>query len=141
MTGISARKLRWWDQQGLVKPGIIPRRQRWQTRRYTLQDIVCLLVVKALREKGLSLQKIRKSVDRIKEIGVEFPLAQLRMACLAHSVIMKKGDKYIDPLSGQMVIAEALEIIRPHLGNRRLAPAERAVQRTNQQYEAIVANL
>ena len=98
-------------------------------------------MVKALREKGLSLQKIRKSVDRIKEIGVEFPLAQLRMACLAHSVIMKKGDKYIDPLSGQLVIAEALEIIRPHLGNRRLAPAERAVQRTNLQYESIVANM
>ena len=40
LTGISARKLRWWDQIGLVKASASLEGGRW--RRYTLQDIVCL---------------------------------------------------------------------------------------------------
>ena len=135
LTGISTRKLRWWDQQGLLKPAINPNRKRYQTRRYTLQDIVCILVVKALREKGLSLQMIRKSVERVQVTGVEHPLAKLRVACLANTVFFKKDGKYFEPISGQMVIEEALEEIRPRLERRRLAPAERAIERANTQYQ------
>ena len=129
-TGISARQLRWWDEIGLVKPSASPDRVRWHSRRYDLQDIVCILVVKALRGKGISIQKIRQSVERIKDIGIHHPLAQLRVACLPHSVIFKKGGKFIDPISGQMVFAEALEEIRPEFKNKGYAAVEREVKKS-----------
>ena len=126
--------MRWWDKQDLVKPGAYLGRKRYQTRRYTLQNMICILVVKALREKGLSLQTIRKSVERVQITGVQHPLAKLRVACLANAIFFKKDGKYFEPISGQMVIEQALEEIRPQLNRRRLAPTERAVQRANKHY-------
>jgi len=134
-TGVSARKLRWWDQQGLVKPGKSPGRNPLQTRRYTLQDMVCILVVKSLREKGLSLQKIRESVERVQITGVEHPLAKLRVACLANSVFFKRDGKYFEPISGQMVIEEALDEIRPRLKPRQFGPINRIVKNGSKHFK------
>jgi DNA-binding transcriptional MerR regulator len=139
ITKVSARKLRWWDQQGLIKPGAFPGRKRCQTRRYTLQNVVCVLVIKALRDKGVSLQKIRESVDRIKITGVDLPLAKLRVACLAHSIVFKRDGKFFDPLSGQLAIEEALEVIRPHFERRRISHLERSVERANTYYQKKMA--
>ena len=139
LTKVSARKLRWWDTQGLIKPGAFPARKFRQRRRYTLQDIICILVVRTLRDNGMSLQKIRESVDKIEINGISHPLARLRIACLAHTIIVKIEGKYLEPLSGQMVIEQCLEEIRPQLERRRLAPAERAVERVNQNYGKKIA--
>ncbi|MBU0699668.1 MAG: MerR family transcriptional regulator, partial [Proteobacteria bacterium] len=134
-TGVSARRLRWWDKKGLIKPTINPGRKPHQARRYTIRDLICILVVRDLKEKGLSLQIIRKSVERIKATGIEHPLSRLRVACLSSSVFFKKDGKYIDPISGQIVIEEAIEKIRPKLENRRLAPAVRAIERENKNFQ------
>ncbi|MFA4902012.1 MAG: MerR family transcriptional regulator [Desulfobaccales bacterium] len=139
LTKVSARRLRWWDQQGLVKPGAFPGRKIRQRRRYTLQDIICILVVKKLRDNGMSLQKIREVVDKIEVNGITRPLAKLRVACLAHTIVAKIEGKYLEPLSGQLVIEQCLEEIRPQLERRRLAPAERAVERANIDYEKKIA--
>lgn len=139
MTKVSGRKLRWWDQQGLLKPRGFPGRKTGQRRRYSLQDVICALVIKGLRDKGVSLQKIRETVDRIEITGIDHPLSKFRVACLAHTVIVKRDGKYLEPISGQMVIEEALEVIRPQLERRRVAPAERAVERAKLNYEKEVA--
>ncbi len=123
-TGVSARQLRWWEEQGLIKPGALPGRKSGQTRRYTLRDLMCIIMVKALRDRGVSLQKIRKSVDSIKKrTVVENPLSQLRVACLANRVLFKKGDNYLE-ISGQAVIQETLEKIRPELRRRGISEQE-----------------
>jgi len=140
MTRVSPRKLRWWGQIGLITPGASPTRRSRQRRRYTLQDIICLLVVKALRDNGVSLKKIKESMDRIGETGIDHPLAKFRVACLAHTVIIKKDGRYFEPISGQMVIEEALDLIRPHLERRRLAPTERAINMANLQYKEKIGN-
>ena len=140
ITRVSARKLRWWDEQGLIKPGGFPARKSGQRRRYTLQNIICILVVKTLRDNGMSLQKIRKVVDKIEINGITHPLAKLRVACLTHTIVVKIEGKYLEPLSGQMVIEHCLEEIRPQLERRRFAPAERAVERVNQNYGEKIAN-
>jgi hypothetical protein len=140
ITQVSARKLRWWDKQGLLKPGGLPERKRWQTRRYTLQDIVCVLVIKALRDRGVSLQRIRETVLRISVIGIEMPLAKFRAACLSNSVILKMDGKYIDPISGQMAFENALETIRPHIKRRSFATTKRDVELSNIHYGEKVAH-
>ena len=88
----------------------------------------------------MSLQKIRETVEKIEINGIDHPLAKLRMACLAHTIVVKMEGKYLEPLSGQMVIEQCLEEIRPKLERRRLAPAERAVERINQNYEKKIAS-
>lgn len=137
MTGVSARQLRWWEEQKLINPGALPGRKSGQTRRYTLQDLICIIMIRALRDKGVSLQKIRKSVERIKDTGVQNPLAQLRVACLANRVVFKKGNKYLE-VSGQTVIQETLEKIRPEL--RRRGISEQEVKQANRDYLKKVAS-
>ena len=134
ITGVSPRQLRWWDKQNVVKPTASASRSRWQTRCYSLPDLICVLVIKQLREKGVSLKRIRDSVQRTRVTGVQHPLARLRVACLAHTIVFKKDGKYLDPISGQMVIEEALEKIRPHIERARLAPTERALQKAHRHY-------
>lgn len=137
MTGVSARQLRWWEKKGLINPGALPGRKSGQTRRYTLQDILCIIMIKALRDRGVSLQNIRKSVDRIKGTGVKNPLSQLRVACLANRVVFKKGDNYLE-ISGQTVIQETLEKIRLEL--RRRGISEQEVEIANRDYLEKVAS-
>jgi DNA-binding transcriptional MerR regulator len=136
MTGVSARQLRWWEKQRLIKPGGLPSRKSGETRRYTLQDLTCIIIIKALRDRGVSLQKIRNSVDRIKGAGVQHPLSQLRVACLANRVVFKRGDNYLE-VSGQTVIQETLEKIRPEL--RRRGISEQEVEIANRHYLEKVA--
>ena len=84
----------------------------------------------------MSLQSIRKSVDTIKGTDVQNPLSQLRVACLANRVVFKKGDNYLE-ISGQTIIQETLEKIRPEL--RRRGISEQEVEVANRQYLEKVA--
>jgi DNA-binding transcriptional MerR regulator len=135
-TGVSARQLRWWQKQGLIKPGALLGRKSGQTRRYTLQDLICVILIKALRDRGVGLQRIRKSVDRIKDTGVQNPLSQLRVACLANRIVFKKDANYLE-ISGQTIIQETLKKIRPEL--RRRGISEQEVEVANRQYLEKVA--
>ena len=52
---VSARQLQWWDERDVISP-----RHTDHRRLYLLNDVLQVLTVAALREKGLSLQKIRR---------------------------------------------------------------------------------
>lgn len=53
---ISLRQLQWWDEQGLVSPP----RDGNANRTYRTADVTAVLLIAALRKKGLSLQKLRR---------------------------------------------------------------------------------
>ena len=55
LSGVSLRQLQWWDERKLVSPRIEDHR-----RLYTSEQVLEILIVAALRRKGLSLQKLRK---------------------------------------------------------------------------------
>ena len=57
LTGISARQLQWWDERGIV----IPVRDGHR-RLYSLDDLAEVAVICELRERGFSLQKIRRII-------------------------------------------------------------------------------
>ena len=52
---MSPRQLQWWDERGIVRPARLGHR-----RVYSLQDLAEVAVIGALRERGFSLQKVRK---------------------------------------------------------------------------------
>jgi DNA-binding transcriptional MerR regulator len=62
LAGVSMRRLRYWEDAGLVVPSIKRRLSEHNTvRLYSYQDLLALLVVSALRtERNMSLQKIRR---------------------------------------------------------------------------------
>jgi DNA-binding transcriptional MerR regulator len=56
-TGISPRQLQWWDERGIVVPV-----RDGHNRVYSLDDLAEVAVICELRERGFSLQKIRRVI-------------------------------------------------------------------------------
>jgi DNA-binding transcriptional MerR regulator len=57
LTGITLRQLQWWDERRIV----VPERQG-RRRLYSLGNLAELAVIAELRDKGFSLQRVRKVV-------------------------------------------------------------------------------
>ncbi len=55
LTGITARQLQWWDERGVVRP-----QRQGRNRFYSMADLAEVTVICELRDKGFSLQRIRK---------------------------------------------------------------------------------
>jgi DNA-binding transcriptional MerR regulator len=70
----TANQIKYWVKVGIVSP-----ERRGKTGFYSLKDIIKLKVLSSLREKGLSLQKIRKGIKNLSEIlpNEEDPLSRL----------------------------------------------------------------
>ena len=56
LTGITARQLQWWDERGIVVPS-----RQGHKRIYSLDDLAEVAILCELRQRGFSLQKIRRS--------------------------------------------------------------------------------
>src|SRR2546426_10260826 len=57
MTGITPRQLQWWDERGIVVPA-----REGHRRLYSMEDLSEVAVICELRERGFSLQRVRKVV-------------------------------------------------------------------------------
>ncbi len=55
ITGITARQLQWWDERGVVRA-----ERQGRNRFYSMADLAEVTVICELRDKGFSLQRIRK---------------------------------------------------------------------------------
>jgi DNA-binding transcriptional MerR regulator len=55
LTGITARQLQWWDERGVVKPA-----REGHRRLYSMNHLTEVAVICQLRQKGFSLQGVRK---------------------------------------------------------------------------------
>jgi DNA-binding transcriptional MerR regulator len=76
LTGLSARRLQYWDETDFIRPSVAARQGRGWPRLYAFQDIVQLRIAAMLRDR-LSLQALR----RLKSIlDVDAPFATLRFA-------------------------------------------------------------
>jgi len=65
LTGITARQLQWWDERGIVVPA-----RQGHRRTYSFEDLTEVAVICELRNKGFSLQRMRKVVRFLqKEFG------------------------------------------------------------------------
>ncbi len=54
-TGITLRQLQWWDERGMVVP-----RREGHRRLYSIEDMAEVAVICELRQRGFSLQRVRK---------------------------------------------------------------------------------
>ncbi len=112
--GIPLRVIDYWDRTNFIKPSINEATGYGSTRLYSFTDLIQFKVAKFLRDQGLSLQKIRKSLNYLRKHlpEIEKPLAQLRFLTDGETifVLTNKNREIIDTLKrGQFVFAIAIE--------------------------------
>jgi predicted RNase H-like HicB family nuclease len=130
--GISYRQLDYWDSSAFIQPSVAKAKGTGTSRMYSFVDLVCLRTAKRLRDSGISLQKIRKSVGYLRTHfpKLDSPLADLvfltdgstvfiltRDRNTALDTVMEQGQlawfipvgRFVNELRGQIVRMEAQE--------------------------------
>lgn len=118
-TGFTERQLGYWDQQGIIKPSIQRSNGSGSRRLYSIEDLVQLNVIRQLKKRGWSTQKIREAITRLRDImNVPDPLKQAVLVDGENTLLAlyktKEGERILfDVLSsgGQQVMGMALEML------------------------------
>jgi DNA-binding transcriptional MerR regulator len=71
VAGITYRQLDYWARTKLVQPSIRTAQGSGSQRLYSFRDILVLKIVKGLLDTGISLQNIRRAVDKLTNLGVD----------------------------------------------------------------------
>ena len=103
IVGVSLRQIQYWDERGFIRPSVKTADGRGTRRLYSFSDLVQLKVVKDLADHGLSLQKIRRCLDHLKDCfpNESEPLGSLRY--------LTDGEKLFVLTSDRKKILEAME--------------------------------
>ena len=111
--GIPIRVIDYWDRTNFIKPSVNEASGYGSMRLYSFTDLIQFKVAKFLRDQGLSLQKIRKSLNFLRKHlpEIEKPLAQLRFLTDGETifVLTNKNREIIDTLKkGQYILSIAI---------------------------------
>ena len=103
--GLSPRRLEYWARTGLVPPSV---RTSGGHRRYAFSDLVALRTIKRLTDAGISVQRIRKSVQKLTQIlpAVGRPLSELVLVASGDAVVVLRRGAAFEAVSGQAWILE-----------------------------------
>lgn len=122
ITSLTIRQIDYWDKTHFIKPSVREAAGYGSVRLYSFNDLVQMKVARTLMDKGITLQKIRKSITYLKKNmpDVEKPLSELRFLTDGNTVfVITRDDKQIvDTLKkGQLVFSIALgDLIEELLG-------------------------
>ena len=131
LTELTKRQIDYWDRIHFIKPSIREASGYGSIRLYSFTDLVQLKVASTLKDKGLSVQKIRKSINYLKKTfpEVEKPLAEMKLITDGETifVLTEKKQVILDTLSkGQIVMSIAIgEIIEELKGEVEKISRER----------------
>lgn len=126
IVGITYRQLDYWARTDLVAPSVRTASGSGSQRLYSFDDVVALKVVKNLTDTGVSLQKIRKAIDELRDRGCG--LAESTLVSDGVTVYaVEDGDELIDLLrKGQGVFAISVAPVVDELrGEVTAFPSER----------------
>lgn len=100
IVGLSRRQMQYWDRTGLVTPG---HRTQGGHARYTFEDLVAYKTAKKLLDAGVSLQRIRKVMVRLREIlpTIKRPLVELTLVATGDVVLVFYERTVFEAITGQ----------------------------------------
>lgn len=139
---ITYRQLDYWATKGIVTPSIASASGSGSRRIYSFSDLVELRVIKKLLEAGVSLPKIRKAIDFVRnELGRALSdVTLVSDGATIHACL--SGEEVLDALQGgQAVFAvavgkvaeemqgEVAELRRTHGQDDQEAPAVADLER------------
>lgn len=146
ITGLSNRQIDYWDRTHFIKPSMSEASGYGSVRLYSFTDLVQLKVAKALKDAGISIQKMRKSLNYLKKHKpeIENPMAELKFLTDGESIFVLTSNKNVvlDTLKeGQLVFTIALgKIVKELKGEVKSLSQERKymVSVKRQNYEVIL---
>jgi DNA-binding transcriptional MerR regulator len=103
--GISRRQLQYWAQTDLVEPSA---KTPGGHHRYTFEDLVSLKATKRLIDSGVSVQRIRKSIQALRRIlpSVSKPLSELVLVATGDVVLVFSDGTAFEAVTGQEWVFE-----------------------------------
>jgi tetratricopeptide (TPR) repeat protein len=106
IVGLQESRVRYWAQTGFVGPSAKTNGRA----AYTFQDLVGVKTAKELLDRGLTVQRVRKNLDALREQlpHVERPLAQLRIVSDGDRLVVVDETTRFEPTTGQTVMDFAL---------------------------------
>ncbi len=109
--GISRRQLQYWARTGLVPPAA---KTPGGHHRYSFEDLVALKAAKRLIDAGVSVQRIRKSIDALRSVlpTLQRPLAELVLVATGDIVLVFREGTAFEAVSGQDWILEVAQFQR-----------------------------
>jgi DNA-binding transcriptional MerR regulator len=109
IVGVSLRQIQYWDERGFVRPSVKPAQGRGTKRLYSFHDLVCLKVVKDLTYHGISLQKIRRCLQPLRQYAAkaEQPLDSLKYVTDGEKLFVITSDrkKILDAMERHFVLS------------------------------------
>ncbi|HJX31768.1 MAG TPA: type II toxin-antitoxin system HicB family antitoxin [Thermodesulfobacteriota bacterium] len=113
IVNLSKRQLDYWDRTHFIKPSISEASGYGSVRLYSFIDLIQLKVAKTLKDHGVSVQKMRKSLNFLKKHRpeIEKPMAELKFITDGESIFVLTSNKNVilDTLrEGQFVFSIAL---------------------------------
>ena len=105
LLGVSRRQLQYWAKTGLIEPST---RTPGGHHRYSFDDLVSLKATKRLIDAGISVQKIRKSVQALQTLlpRVGRPLSELVLVATGDVVLVFREGTAFEAVSGQEWVFE-----------------------------------
>jgi DNA-binding transcriptional MerR regulator len=121
-TGTTGNQLRYWDKIGLVKPGVQATGGRPGVRRlYSFRDLVSLKVVKSLLDGGMSLQRVRRAYEYLRNnAALDEQLSSVKLVTDGKSIfkIATGEGEILDVLrQGQMAFFIAIDKLANEVGD------------------------
>ena len=109
--GISRRQLQYWAQTDLVAPS---EHTRGGHHRYSFEDMVALKATKRLIDAGISVQRIRSSIQALRRMlpRVERPLSELTLVATGDVVLVFHEGSVFEAVSGQEWVFEVADFER-----------------------------
>jgi tetratricopeptide (TPR) repeat protein len=102
IVGLAESRIRYWAQTGFVGPSL----KRGGRPIYSFQDLVAVKTAKELLDRGLTMQRVRKSLEALRAQlpDVAQPLSQLRVLSDGERLVVIDDGARFEPLSGQLVL-------------------------------------
>ena len=135
---ISMRRLRYWEETGLVSPSVSRQVSPGKTiRLYGFEDLLELLVAAELRSRpGISLQHIRRLIAHLRKRDFSAPLRELKFATFGKDIYVQypDGSWSGDPDPDQLIFRQevALDLVSARIeaaGKRDAGTSGRVVKR------------
>lgn len=98
---VTDKQLSYWERLRLVSP-----RKGGAEKFYDFRDLISLRTAKQLIEKGVSANRLRRSLVALNQklSEVEAPLTELRILSNGRDVVVERNGARLEPISGQFVL-------------------------------------
>jgi DNA-binding transcriptional MerR regulator len=115
-TGTNSKTLAYWDTTNFLRPSLARADGKGTRRSYSFSDLVAIRAVRTLRDAGISLQALRRTVKYLRQHQGELrhPMQETFLLTDGVDVYIRPGDTLVSALRepGQGLLFHVLDLSR-----------------------------